>query len=137
MSTLMSDHLNQMTPAAILLGREVVAVDKEVGEVRVRYLAKHEFTNRHGTVQGGFLAAMLDAATGNAVLAMLPPEQTAVHTRLDTSFLKPARPGPLYAVARVRERDARSAKVDAELRDDSGTVLATAQAELRILPRVR
>jgi uncharacterized protein (TIGR00369 family) len=100
------------------------------------YLAKREYTNRHGTCRGG-LAAMLDAATGNAVLAMLPPEQTAVHTRLDTSFLKPARPGPLFAVARVRERDARSAKVDAELRDEVGTVLATAQAELRILPRVR
>lgn len=133
----MSDHLNEIPPGAALLGREVVAADEATGEVRSRYLAKHEFTNRHGTVQGGFLAAMLNSATGNAVMAMLPPEQTAVTTRLDTSFLKPARPGPIHAVARVRERDARSAKVDAELRDDAGTVLATAQAELRILPRVR
>ena len=133
----MSDHLNQIPPAAALLGREVVAADKDTGEVRVRFLAKHEFTNRHGTVQGGFLAAMLDAATGNAVMAMLPPEQTAVHTRLDTSYLKPARPGPLTAVARVADRDARSAKVEAELRDNAGTVVATARAELRILPRVR
>ena len=131
----MSDHMNQMTPAAALLGREVIEADKVTGEVRVRFLAKHDFTNRHGTVQGGFLAAMLDSATGNAVMAMLPSEQTAVHTRLDISFLKPARPGPLTAVARVVERDARSAKVEAEISDDSGTVLATARAELRILPR--
>jgi acyl-coenzyme A thioesterase PaaI-like protein len=68
MRALMSDHLNQMTPAAALLGREVVEADKATGQVRVRFLAKHEFTNRHGTVQGGFLAAMLDAATGNAVV---------------------------------------------------------------------
>jgi uncharacterized protein (TIGR00369 family) len=133
----MSDHLNQIPPSAALLGREIVEADKATGEVRLRYLAKHDFTNQHGTVQGGFLAAMLDSATGNAVMAMLPPEQTAVTTRLDTSFLKPARPGPLYAVARVSERDARSARVEAEIRDDSGTVLATAHAELRILPRLR
>jgi uncharacterized protein (TIGR00369 family) len=133
----MSDHLNELPPGAALLGREVIEADKSTGEVRVRFLAKHDFTNRHGTVQGGFLAAMLDSATGNAVIALLPPEQTAVHTRLDTSFLKPARPGPLTAVAWVAERDARSARVEAEIRDDSGTVLATARAELRILPRVR
>jgi len=133
----MSEHLNQIPPGAALLGREIVEADKDTGEVRLRYLAKHDFTNRHGTVQGGFLAAMLDSATGNAVMAMLPPEETAVTTRLDTSFLKPARPGPLYAVARVAERDARSARVEAEIRDDSGTVLATAHAELRILPRLR
>ncbi len=133
----MSEHLNQIPPGAALLGREIVEADKATGEVRLRYLAKHDFTNRHGTVQGGFLAAMLDSATGNAVMAMLPPEQTAVTTRLDTSFLKPARPGPLYAVARVAERDARSARVEAEIRDDSGTVLATAHAKLRILPRLR
>jgi uncharacterized protein (TIGR00369 family) len=132
----MSDHMNQMTPAATLLSREVIEA-KDTGEVRVRFLAKHDFTNRHGTVQGGFLAAMLDSATGNALMAMLPPEQTAVHTRLDISFLKPARPGPLTAVARVIERDARSAKVEAEISDDAGTVLATARAELRLLPRVR
>ncbi len=133
----MSERLNQIPPGAALLGREIVEADKDTGEVRLRFLAKHDFTNRHGTVQGGFLAAMLDSATGNAVMAMLPPEQTAVTTRLDTSFLKPARPGPLYAVARVSERDARSARVEAEIRDDSGTVLATAHAELRILPRLR
>jgi uncharacterized protein (TIGR00369 family) len=106
----MSDHLNQIPPGADLLGREIVEADKDTGEMRLRFLARHDFTNRHGTVQGGFLAAMLDSATGNAVMAMLPPEKTAVTARLDTSFLKPARPGPLYAVARVSERDARSAR---------------------------
>src|ERR1700738_2407872 len=96
----MCDHMNQITPAAALLGRGVTGAEKATGEVRVRFLAKHDFTNRHGTVQGGFLAAMLDSATGNAVMAMLPSEQTAVHHRLDISFLKPARPGPVAAVAR-------------------------------------
>jgi acyl-coenzyme A thioesterase PaaI-like protein len=63
----MSDHLKEISPAAILLGREIVSVDTEAGEVRLRFLADRQFSNRHGTVQGGMLAAMLDSATGNAV----------------------------------------------------------------------
>src|SRR5258708_34303138 len=99
----MSERLNQIPPGAALLGREIVEADKDTGEVRLRFLAKHDFTNRHGAVHGGFLTAMLDSATGNAGMAMLPPEQTAVMPRLDTFLLKPARQGPLYAAARTSE----------------------------------
>ncbi|MEH2555680.1 hypothetical protein V1286_003209 [Bradyrhizobium algeriense] len=68
----MSDHLKEVPPAAHLLGREIVSVDPHSGEVKLRFTAKKEFANRHGTVQGGMLAAMLDSATGNAVMARLP-----------------------------------------------------------------
>jgi acyl-coenzyme A thioesterase PaaI-like protein len=53
----MSDHLNETSPAAVLLGREIVSVDTESREVRLRFLADRQFSNRHGTVQGGMLAA--------------------------------------------------------------------------------
>jgi len=86
----MSDHLKEISPSAVLLGREIVSVDTESGEVRLRFLADRQFSNRHGTVQGGMLAAMLDSATGNAVIANLPSDRTAVTTRLDTTFVKPA-----------------------------------------------
>jgi acyl-coenzyme A thioesterase PaaI-like protein len=76
----MSDHLKEMPPAAHLLGREIVSVDTLAGEVKLRFTAKEEFANRHGTVQGGMLAAMLDSATGNAVMAKLPSHLTAVTT---------------------------------------------------------
>jgi uncharacterized protein (TIGR00369 family) len=97
----MSDHLKEVSPAAVLLGREIVSVDTESGEVRLRFLADRQFANRHGTVQGGMLAAMLDSATGNAVIANLPSDRTAVTTRLDTTFVKPAALGPLTATARL------------------------------------
>src|ERR1700681_5037336 len=97
----MSDHLKEVPPAAVLLGREIISVNAESGEVRLRFLADRQFSNRHGTVQGGMLAAMLDSATGNAVIANLPPDRTAVTTRLDTTFVKPAALGPLTATARL------------------------------------
>src|ERR1700722_15886164 len=108
-----SKHLlTQMTPAAQLLSREVLSVDDKTGEVTLRFVAKPEFANRHGTVQGGFLAAMLDSATGMAVMLSLPPDMTAVTTRLDVSYLKPARTGPLNATSRVIASDARTANVE-------------------------
>jgi uncharacterized protein (TIGR00369 family) len=131
----MSDHLKEIPPAAKLLGREIVSVDPRSGEVTLRFSAREEFANRHGTVQGGMLAAMLDSATGNAVMARLPPHLTAVTTRLDTQFLKPAALGAITATARLIHQDERSAEVQAELIDSEGRVVATARAELRIRQR--
>ena len=133
----MSDHLKEIPPAAQLLGREIVSVDAASGEVKLRFTARQEFANRHGTVQGGMLAAMLDSATGNAVMAGLPSHLTAVTTRLDTQFLKPAGLGQIVATARVVHRDDRSAEVIAELADSGGQTVATARAELRIRARHR
>jgi len=131
----MSDHLKEIPPAAQLLGREIVSVDPHSGEVKLRFTAKGEFANRHGTVQGGMLAAMLDSATGNAVMARLPSHLTAVTTRLDTSFLKPAALGAMIATARLVRQDERSADVTAELTDSEGQIVATAKAELRVRER--
>jgi len=131
------DRQVQHTPAARLLGREILSSDAATGEVKLRFIAKPEFANRHGTVQGGFLAAMLDSAAGMAVMLSLPPEQTAVTTRLDVSYLKPASIGPLHATSRIVRRDERSADVEAQLTNESGLVLATAKAELRIVAKKR
>ena len=131
----MSDHLKEIPPAAKLLGREIVSVDRDSGEVTRRFTAKDEFANRHGTVQGGMLAAMLDSATGNAVMARLPSHLTAVTTRLDTQFLKMAALGPITATARLIRQDERSAEVQGELTDSNGVVVATARAELRVRAR--
>jgi uncharacterized protein (TIGR00369 family) len=133
----MSDHLKEIPPAARLLGREIMSIDPQSGEVKLRFTARSDFANRHGTVQGGMLAAMLDSATGNAVMAGLPSHLTAVTTRLDTQFLKPAGLGEMLATARVMHRDDRSAEVTAELADSAGQIVATARAELRIRARHR
>jgi len=131
----MSDHLKEIPPAAKLLGREIVSVDRDSGEVTLRFTATEEFANRHGTVQGGMLAAMLDSATGNAVMARLPSHLTAVTTRLDTRFLKMAALGPITATARLIRQDERNAEVQGELTDSNGIVVATARAELRLRAR--
>ncbi len=127
--------LRVQPPVAQLLGREVIDVDTVNGGATLGFTAKPEFANRHGTVQGGLIAAMLDAATALALYAVLPVEQTAVTTNLNVSFLKPGRIGAFTAVGKLLSRDRRYGETSAELRDPDGVVVATAVAKLRIIGR--
>ena len=129
----MSDDVALVPPGARLLGREWLGFD-ETGEVGlVGFEALSSFTNRHGTIQGGFLAAMLDSATGVHALAALPSNRTAVTISLSTRFLKPASVGKFTAKTHVVEQSEREIMVAAELVDSNGTTVAVADAQLRIL----
>ena len=128
-------HLLELTPGSATLGREWVKFDPDTGSATLRFHAKAEFANRHGTVQGGFLAAMLDSATGITLLATLPKELTAVTISLDARFERPASVGVLTVEARVAERDDRDATVEAEVVSPDGTIVARGRAKLRIRKR--
>lgn len=130
----MNDPATHLPPGAELLGREWLGFDAS-GHALIRFQARQAFTNRHGTIQGGFLAAMLDSATGICALAALSPDLTVVTKNLDTRFLKPAAVGPTTARARVVERTERDMVVQAELVDVQGVTVADAVARLRILEK--
>jgi uncharacterized protein (TIGR00369 family) len=117
-----------------LLGREWLGFN-ESGHALICFQAQPAFTNRHGTIQGGFLAAMLDSATGVCALAALSPDQTVVTRSLDTRFLKPAAVGPITARAHVVERTDRDMVVRALLVDADGITVADGTAQLRILAK--
>jgi uncharacterized protein (TIGR00369 family) len=128
----LNDALASLPAGAELLGREWLGFD-ETGQIGlVRFDARPSFTNRHGTILGGFLAAMLDSATGLRALAALPSHQTAVTKSLNTRFLKPAGVGTIMARARIVKRSERDIVVEAELVDAQGVTVADATAELRI-----
>jgi uncharacterized protein (TIGR00369 family) len=130
-----SDAAANLPPGAQLLGREWVGFDETGQTALIRFQAQSAFTNRHGTIQGGFLAAMLDSATGVCALAALAPDLTVVTKSLDTRFLKPAAVGPITARARVVERTERDMIVQADLVDAKGITVADATARLRILAK--
>ncbi|UEM09597.1 PaaI family thioesterase [Bradyrhizobium barranii subsp. barranii] len=129
-----TDAAANLPPGAQLLGREWLGFD-EGGRALIRFQAQPAFTNRHGTIQGGFLAAMLDSATGICALAALSPDLTVVTRSLDTRFLKPAAVGAITARARVVERTDRDMVVQADLVDANGITVADATARLRILAK--
>lgn len=119
-------------PAAALLGWELVSVDPDAGTIEVAFTASDQFLNLVGVIQGGFLAAMLDATIGPALVATLGPGQFAPTTDLHVQFLRPARPGRLTGRGRVVRRGKEVAFLAGELLDESGQIVAAATATAQI-----
>ena len=119
-------------PAAVLLGWEPVSADPEAGTIEVAFTATTQFLNLAGVIQGGFLAAMLDATLGPALGVILGPGESAPTTDLHVQFLRPARPGRLTGRGRVVRRGSNVAFLAGELLDDSGEIVAVATATAQI-----
>jgi uncharacterized protein (TIGR00369 family) len=128
----MDERLSKVPPVAKLLGRKIIDAAAD-GTVRLQFKASEKFANRFGTVQGGILSAMLDSALGISVLVTLPPGQFCVTVTLNTTYFRPAKPGPIHAQARVLHRSGKLAHAEADLHDEAGVRIARATASLRIL----
>jgi uncharacterized protein (TIGR00369 family) len=122
-------------PAAATLGFEFVGADIEAGTIEVAFAATGAFTNPAGNVLGGFLAAMLFDTVGPALLATLGPDQFQSTQQLNVSFLRPVRPGRLLGKGRIVHRDGDLVFLEASLLDGDGTLVATATATARVIPR--
>lgn len=114
-------------PIALLLGRTIIAADRE-GHVRLRFEARPEFCNGDGVVQGGLVAAMLDAALGAAVRAKAGADAQPVTTEFSVRFVRPVHPGAIDAVGRVLVYAGRTAIVQAEVIDADGQIIACAMS---------
>lgn len=122
-----------MPPCARLLGWELLEADAQAGRVTVRFEARPEFCNPAGTVQGGFLAAMLDDAMGPAVVIASGGEVYPATIEMKVSFLAPAAPGRIIAEARILQRGRTIGFLEASLRNPEGRLIATATASARMV----
>ena len=119
-------------PCAKTLGLGFVAIDGERGAIETRFEAVEIFLNPAGTVQGGFLAAMLDDTMGTALSATLDLGQFAPTVNLNVQFHRPAKVGPLKGVGRVVLRGKEICQLSAELfQNDKIVATATATAIIR------
>jgi molybdopterin converting factor subunit 1 len=119
-------------PYSKLLGSR--PLDAEPGHVRMEFTATEQMLNPAGSVQGGFLTAMLDETMGPAAISMLEPGFVAPTLELKVSFLRPARPGRLVVDARVVHMGRSVAFMESSLVTDDGSLVATATATARIVP---
>ncbi len=113
-------------PASETLGFRMVRVEQAKMELEIEFEGAKAFTNPAGQIQGGFLCAMLDEAM--SVSGVVASGMTAFMPTLEmkTSFLRPALPGKLYAVGRVRKWGRAIAFLEGELYDAERRLLATA-----------
>ena len=119
-------------PAAELLGFKLVEIDPDAGTIEVAFTATEQFLNPAGTVQGGFLAAMLDDTLGPAMVATLGDGEWAPTTDLHVQFLRPVAPGELRGQGRIVRRGRDVAFMAGELHDGDGELVATATATAAI-----
>jgi uncharacterized protein (TIGR00369 family) len=122
-----------MPPVAKTLGWILRAIDSDAGTIEVGFTAGQEFVNPTGSVQGGFVAAMLDDTMGPAVFAMGKGEIFAPTLDLHVSFLKPARPGHFVGRGRVVSLGKSIAFIEAELFNADGELVAKSTATARVL----
>lgn len=121
---LLSRLNDRPSPAGVLLGARLVELDSAAGTVRLSFDAKPAFCNPAGSVQGGFVAAMLDEAAGICAIAHAGRRVTVPTLEFKVSFIAAARPGPLFALAHVIRMGGRIAFVEADLHDPTGSLLA-------------
>ena len=120
-------------PSAKLLGWTLRAIDPSTGTIEVGFTADERFLNPAGTVQGGFLAAMLDDTQGPALFGMTNGETYAPTIDFSMSFLKAARPGQFIGKGRVVSLGKTIAFTEAELFDDGGDLVARATFSCRVM----
>jgi len=124
-------------PCAELLGWHVLDARPTEGWIRIGFVAKPEFTNPAGFVQGGFLAAMLDDTMGPAAFVMSEGALYTVSVDFHVSFLAPAKPGPLIGEGRVVQLGKSIGFLEATLSDQAGTRIARATSSARLVPAAK
>ncbi len=120
-------------PVAILLGWKTLEYDSEMGFIRGEMLAREEFLNPAGVLQGGMICAMLDNAAGLAVMCTLGPGQIAPTLEIKSNFMRPGKPGKFIGEGRIRSQAAGVCFVEASLTSEAGQLVATASATARIM----
>jgi molybdopterin converting factor subunit 1 len=128
---LVGNHVPRPPAYAELLGMR--PLHAEPGRIQLEFNATEQFLNPAGSVQGGFLAVMLDEAMGPAALSVLGPGFMIPTLEFKVSFIRPGRPGRMVADAHVVHRGKSVVFLESSLSDEQGTLLATATATARIV----
>jgi uncharacterized protein (TIGR00369 family) len=128
------DRLGRKPPAAELLGWHLLAFDKEGQWARVSFLARPEFANPTGFVQGGQLAAMLDEAMGTALIVATDAAFLSTTISMTADFIRPAPVGLLHGEGRVTSLGKSVAFLEARLATPEGKLVARATASCKLVP---
>ncbi len=122
-----------LPPASKLLGWTLRAIDPRAGTIEIGFTADDRFLNPAGTVQGGFLAAMLDDTQGPALFAMTKGQVYAPTIDFSVAFVKAARPGRFVCRGRVVNLGRTIAFTEAELFDEAGELVARGTFSSRVM----
>ena len=113
-------------PCAKLLGWELVAEYPQEGRIEIAFHPNETMLNPRGTIQGGFVAAMLDDTMGPALVSMTGGTIAPSSIDINVSFVRPVKPGRVIGKGRVVNKGRSIIFLEAELFDLDGKLLARA-----------
>ena len=113
-------------PVASLIGFELTAI--EPGRAVIELVADARHANPMGTLHGGILCDVADAAMGMAYASTLDDGDTFTTLELKINFLKPVRSGRLAATGRVVKAGHTVGLVECDVLDAEGRLVARASS---------
>lgn len=111
-------------PIATLIGFTLVSV--EPGQAVIDFEATERHANPMGTLHGGVLCDIADAAMGMAYASSLEEGETFATLELKINFLKPVWTGKLKAVGHVVKRSRTIGLVECDVTDEKESLVARA-----------
>ena len=134
----MVDHMEKLVrgeapqpPAAVLLNMRLDSFTS--GEATVVLDADARHANPMGTVQGGILAAMADAAMGWAYMTTLGEGESYTTLEVKVNFLRPVRASRLTARGRVKSAGRTVGLIECDVLSDDGKLVCAAVSTCLIL----
>src|SRR5215468_2727838 len=118
-------------PIAELIGFRLVAV--EPGEAIIEFEAGEPHANLMGTLHGGVLCDVADAAMGIAFASMLDDGESFTTLELKINFLKPIWKARLKAIGRIIKSGRVIGLVECDVTDEGGSLVARASSTCMIL----
>jgi uncharacterized protein (TIGR00369 family) len=107
-------------------GIELVSLGNGEGTLRISLEPHH--LNPGGIVHGGVVATLLDGVIGIALRTRLPLDRTHVTLQLQVTYLRSVGAGSIIARGTAVRSGTRVGYGEADLTDESGTLLARATA---------
>jgi uncharacterized protein (TIGR00369 family) len=118
-------------PIARLIGFE--AKDIADGRATVTLAAGSQHANPMGTLHGGVLCDIADAAMGIAFASTLAPEESFTTVELKINFFRPVWEAQLRAEGKVVRRGRSVGYVECEISDERGQLIAKAASTCLVL----
>ena len=116
---------------SLTLGMKIVKVSK--GKATMTMAVGKRFHNPMGTLHGGIITDLADAAMGIATISTLKEGEVFTTLELKMNFLRPVFSGRITAVGTVLHRGKRIALAEVVVTDDAGKMVARGVATQMII----
>ena len=118
-------------PITVLIG--ITGVSAEVGKVTLAMQAGPQHANPMGTLHGGILCDLADAAMGMTFISTLQPDELFTTLELKINFLRPVWNDRLLATGHVIKAGRTVALLDCDVLTEAGDLVAHATSTCMVL----